>query len=144
MNKVILVGRLTADPEMRYTTGENASANARFTLAVDRKFKNADGKYDTDFIRCVAWKHNAEFVEKDVHKGNKIIAEGWIRTGSYTNKDNQKVYTTEVWVDGIEFFETKGSGQQNVASKTTTRRRPSSDDFMNIPDNANEDEGLPF
>lgn len=123
MNKVILMGRLTADPEMRYTTGENATANARFSVAVNRQFKNAEGNYDADFIRCVAWKNNAEFIQKWFHKGDMIVIEGNIRTGSYTNKDGQKVYTTEVWVDRVEFGGAKSAGntQSDPMPKPTGR-----------------------
>ena len=96
MNKVILIGRLTKDPEIRYT---NDSAFARFSVAVDRKFKNSEVKYDADFINCVAFSKQAEFIEKYFHKGMKIGLEGHIQTGSFTNRDGQKVYTTDVIVE---------------------------------------------
>ena len=104
MNKVILMGRLTRDPEVRYSAGENALAIARYTLAVDRRFRR-DGEANADFINCVAFGRNGEFAEKYLHKGTKILAEGRIQTGSYTNKDGVKVYTTEVVVENQEFAE---------------------------------------
>ena len=110
MNKAILVGRLTRDPEVKYTTGENATAIARFSLAVNRKFKNADGDYEADFINCVAFGKSAEFVEKYFNKGMAMGVVGRIQTGSYTNKDGQKVYTTEVVVEETEFVESKNKG----------------------------------
>lgn len=139
MNKVLLVGRLAAEPEVRYTTGENARANARFSVAVNRPFKNSEGNYEADFIRCVAWGNHAEFIQKYFHKGDMIGIDGTIRTGSYTNKDGQKVYTTEVWIDRPEFVGSKNSNGGN--SSTTTQRKSN---FMNIPNDANEEEGLPF
>lgn len=142
MNKVELVGRLTRDPEVRYTTGENASAIARFSVAVNRRFKNAEGNYDADFINCVAFGKTAEFIEKYFRKGMAIGLTGRIQTGSYTNKDGQKVYTTDVVVEETEFVESKSS---NSASDNTSTSRPtpsSNDGFMNIPDGI--DEELPF
>ena len=108
MNKVILMGRLTRDPEVRYTTGENSFAIARYTLAVDRKIRK-DGDATADFINCVVFGRSAEFVEKYFRKGLKITIEGRIQTRSYTNRDGQKVYTTEVVVEEQEFAESKGS-----------------------------------
>ena len=108
MNKVQLVGRLTRDPEIRYSQGENATATARFSVAVNRRFKNAEGNYDADFINCVAFGKSAEFVEKYFKKGMAIGLTGRIQTGSYTNKDGQKVYTTDVVVEETEFVESKG------------------------------------
>lgn len=141
MNKVELVGRLTRDPEVRYTTGESANAIARFSVAVNRRFKNAEGNYDADFINCVAFGKTAEFVEKYFTKGMAIGLTGRIQTGSYTNKDGQKVYTTDVVVEETEFVESKGSNSTtNNTSSTPTI--PSSDGFMNIPDGI--DEELPF
>jgi single-strand DNA-binding protein len=140
MNKVILVGRLTRDPEVRYTTGENSTAVARFTLAVDRRFKKAGDAQEADFIGCVAFGKQAEFVEKYFKQGMKMVAVGRIQTGSYTNKDGQKVYTTDVVAEEIEFAESKHSDNQQ-----TSRPAPSStsgDGFMNLPDGI--DEELPF
>lgn len=144
MNKVQLVGRLTRDPEIRYSQGENATATARFSVAVNRRFKNAEGNYDADFINCVAFGKSAEFVEKYFKKGMAIGLTGRIQTGSYTNKDGQKVYTTDVVVEETEFVESKGASSVN--SSNASRHAPSvssSDGFMNIPDGV-EDEGLPF
>ena len=143
MNKVILVGRLTADPEVNYTTGENASANARFSVAVNRPFKNSDGVYDADFIRCVAWRNNAEFIQKYFHKGSMIGLDGYIRTGSYTNKDGQKVYTTEVWVDRVEFVGGKNDNAQSASTPVPQKSAtPPDNSWMNAP--AGEEEELPF
>lgn len=139
MNKAILVGRLTRDPEIRYTQGENASAIARFSVAVNRRFKNAEGNYDADFINCVAFGKTAEFIEKYFKKGMAIGITGRIQTGSYTNKDNVKVYTTDVVVEEAEFVESKNGG--GTASATTSNTS-SNDDFMNIPDGI--EDGLPF
>ena len=143
MNKVILMGRLTRDPEMRYAQNENGTAVARYSLAVDRRFKR-DGEQDADFIGCVVFGKGAEFAEKYLQKGTKIVVTGRIETGSYTNKDGQKVYTTNVVVEEQEFAESKaasqgnGGGYQNAGSNNST----SGDGFMNIPDGV--DEELPF
>ena len=140
MNKVMLVGRLTRDPELRYSTGENATATARFSVAVNRRFKNVEGNYDADFINCVAFGKTAEFIEKYFRKGMAIGLTGRIQTGSYTNKDGQKVYTTDVVVEETEFVESKGGNTDNA---TPSRPTPSnSDGFINIPDYV--DEELPF
>lgn len=139
MNKVIEIGRLTKDPEVRYSNGANGStAVARYTLAVDRKFKQ-EGQPTADFINCIAFGKLGEFAEKYLHKGVKIAVVGRIQTGSYTNKDGQKVYTTDVVVDEQEFCESKSNQQ----SQNNDRPQASSDGFMSIPDNL-EDEGLPF
>lgn len=134
MNKVILMGRLTSDPEIRYT--QNKLAIARYTLAVDRKGHTEN---TADFIRCVAFDHAAEFAEKYFKQGTKIIITGRIQTGSYTNKDGQKVYITEVVTEEQEFAESKS------ASKPKQQETPSANPngFMNIPDGV-EDEDLPF
>ena len=110
MNKVIIIGRFTRDPEIKYTTGENATATARFSLAVNRRFKNKEGNYDADFINCVAFGKTAEFIEKYFTKGMAIGITGRIQTGSYTNKEGQKVYTTDVVVEETEFVESKNKG----------------------------------
>ncbi|SFR77854.1 single-stranded DNA-binding protein [Anaeromicropila populeti] len=139
MNKVILIGRLTKDPDVRYAQGNNAMAIARFTLAVDRKYKN-NGQEEADFISCVSFGKTAEFAEKYLKRGTKIAVTGRIQTGSYTNKDGQKVYTTDVILEEIEFAESKNAGNQ-----TAQRIEPSQadgDGFMNIPDGI--DEELPF
>lgn len=145
MNKVILMGRLTRDPEVRYTQGDNASAVARFSLAVDRRFKK-DEEQTADFINCVAFGKTGEFIEKYGRKGTKFVVEGRIQTGSYTNKDGQKVYTTDVVVEQVEFAENKAAAVNNEGGYQAARPEPSSaarDGFMNIPDGV-EDEGLPF
>ena len=113
MNKVILMGRLTRDPEVRYSAGESGTAIARYTLAVDRRFKR-DGEATADFINCVSFGRTAEFAEKYFRQGLKIIVSGRIQTGSYTNRDGQKVYTTEVVVEEQEFAEGKNSSQQGA------------------------------
>ena len=142
MNKVILMGRLTRDPEVRYTSGENSLAIARYTLAVDRKIRK-DGDATADFIPCVVFGRSAEFVEKYFRKGLKITIAGRIQTGSYTNRDGQKVYTTEVVVEEQECAESKSSGsgssQQNMPQQSPD---VGPDGFMNIPDGIEEE--LPF
>ena len=151
MNKVILMGRLTRDPEVRYSQGENSSAIARYTLAVDRRFRrNNDGEQGADFINCVAFGRAAEFAEKYFRQGLKVIVTGRIQTGSYTNKDGQKVYTTDVFIEEQEFAESKSNQGNNSSSassvaKPTPNPNPSAPDdngFMNIPDGL--DEELPF
>lgn len=137
MNKCSLVGRLCQDPDTRYTTGENATCIARFTIAVNRRSKNSEGSYDADFIRCVAFGKNGEFIEKYFKKGMAIGLTGRIQTGSYTNKDGQKIYTTDVVVEEAEFVESKNSTNDGNSGK-----KQSEDDFMNIPDDI--EEGLPF
>ena len=150
MNKVILMGRLTRDPEVRYSTGENALAIARYTLAVDRRFRR-DGEASADFISCVSFGRTAEFAEKYFRQGLKIAVTGRIQTGSYTNRDGQKVYTSEVVVEEQEFAESKSSSDsyasshpQNSAAAPSmpTPSAASADGFMNIPDGI--DEELPF
>ena len=135
MNKAILMGRLTREPDIRYSQGETTTTIARFTLAVDRRYKK-DGEAAADFISCVAFGKQAEFIEKYLKQGTKVVVEGHIQTGSYTNKDGQKVYTTDVMIESIEFAESKLSNEQ-----PTTTPAPSGDGFMHIPDG---EEGLPF
>ena len=139
MNKVILMGRLTRDPEVRYSGGDNATAVARYSLAVDRRFKR-DNEPSADFISCVGFGKTAEFAEKYFRKGMRICVVGRIQTGSYTNRDGQKVYTTYVVVEEQEFAESKGASENNGAD----RPQPTTDSngFMNIPDGI--DEELPF
>ena len=145
MNKVILMGRLTRDPEVRYSQGENASAVARYTLAVDRRFKR-DGEQSADFINCVAFGRTAEFAERYLRLGVKIAVTGRIQTGSYTNRDGVKVYTTDVVIEEQEFAESKAaSGASNSSYQASPAPSPSvdiGDGFMNIPDGI--DEELPF
>lgn len=148
MNKAILMGRLTRDPEVRYTQGEQALAIARFTLAVDRRFKREGDQQTADFISCVTFGKIAEFVEKYCHQGTKLVVEGRIQTGSYTNRDGNKVYTTDVVVEGAEFAESKAAAGQsrnvnNPPAKGYPEQYTDNDGFMNIPDGVDE-EGLPF
>ena len=147
MNKVILMGRLVRDPEVRYSQGENALAIARYTVAVDRRFQrqgNGGDEQTADFIPCVAFARSAEFAEKYFHKGTKVLVTGRIQTGSYTNKDGQKVYTTDVVVENVEFAESKSSSGADGGFVPADRPSPSqaSDGFMNIPGGI--DEELPF
>ena len=142
MNKVILVGRLTKNPEIRYTQGENPTAIARYTLAVDRRFKR-EGEPTADFINCVAFGKSGEFAEKYFRKGLRIAISGRITTGSFTNKDGVKVYTTEVTVEDQEFAESKAEQAQNSGNATISSATTSGDGFMNIPDNVDDSE-LPF
>ncbi|MFI3172945.1 MAG: single-stranded DNA-binding protein [Eubacteriales bacterium] len=145
MNKVILMGRLTRDPEVRYSAGATSLAIARYTLAVDRRFKR-DGEASADFISCVVFGKAAEFTEKYLRQGVRITVCGRIQTGSYTNKDGAKVYTTEVVVEEQEFAESKGASDSNAGGyQSSPSPAPSSsvgDGFMNIPDGI--DEELPF
>ncbi len=149
MNKVILMGRLTRDPEVRYAQGDNANAVARYTLAVDRRFRR-DGEQSADFINCVAFGRAAEFAERYLRQGVKIAVTGRIQTGSYTNRDGVKVYTTDVVIEEQEFAESKAAGAsnggyQNNSYQAAPAPSPSvdiGDGFMNIPDGI--DEELPF
>ena len=157
MNKVILMGRLTRDPEVRYSQGERSMAIARYTLAVDRRGRRSqDGSEQTaDFINIVAFDRAGEFAEKYFRQGMRVLVTGRIQTGSYTNKDGQRVYTTDIIVEDQEFADSKGAaGNMNAGSSMgggygyqhTSRPAPTSaigDGFMNIPDGV-EDEGLPF
>ena len=146
MNKVILMGRLTKDAEVRYSQGDSSTAVARFTLAVDRRFKR-DNDQSTDFINCVAFGKTAEFFERFGRKGTKFVTEGRIQTGSYTNKDGQRVYTTDIVVENVEFAESKSSSEGNSGAYVPVEKPSPSqavgDGFMNIPDGIDEDE-LPF
>ena len=149
MNKVILMGRLTRDPEVRYAQGDNANAVARYTLAVDRRFRR-DGEQSADFINCVAFGRAAEFAERYLRQGVKIAVTGRIQTGSYTNRDGVRVYTTDVVIEEQEFAESKAAGAsnngyQNNSYQAAPAPSPSvdiGDGFMNIPDGI--DEELPF
>lgn len=147
MNKVILMGRLTRDPEVRYSSGENALAIARYTLAVDRRF-HKDNEASADFIGCVAFGKGGEFAEKYLRQGTKIVVTGRIQTGSYTNREGQKVYTTEIVAEDQEFAESKAASQNNSQTSAGSRQQPpppmpaDKDGFMQIPDGI--DEELPF
>lgn len=148
MNKVVLMGRLTRDPEVRVTQGENSLSIARYTLAVDRRRgrNSSDDQQTADFINCVAFGYSAEFAEKYLRKGTKICIDGRIQTGSYTNKDGQKVYTTEVVVENQEFAESKNPSGESYSSGNYSAPAPepqgAGDGFMNIPDGIEEE--LPF
>lgn len=156
MNKVILMGRITRDIEVRYTAGENAMAIARYTLAVDRKF-HKEGEATVDFINCVAFGKAAEFAEKYYHKGIKIVVAGRIQTGSYMNRDGQKVYTTDVVIEEQEFAESKAASQQSGDNQSSSSSRHGTgnfgtqyqqqsmvgaDGFMNVSPGIDDD--LPF
>ncbi len=151
MNQVVLMGRLTRDPDVRYSAGENSTAVARYTLAVDRRFKR-DGEQTADFISCVAFGKSAEFAEKYFHQGIKIVVSGRIQTGSYTNKEGNRVYTTDVIVDNQEFAESRAASEANRTPAPTdpagyapAAEAPESNagaGFMNIPEGI--DEELPF
>ncbi|MBQ9360060.1 MAG: single-stranded DNA-binding protein [Lachnospiraceae bacterium] len=158
MNKAMLTGRLTRDPNVRYSQGDNQMCIARFTLAVDRRrSRNQDGNGQTaDFISCVAFGKTGEFVEKYAHKGMKFDIVGRIQTGSYQNKDGQTVYTTDVVVDEIEFGESKNAqvqgggsnysaplgGGDSYSEGQASAPQPADDGFMNVPDEI--DDELPF
>lgn len=157
MNKVILMGRLTRDPDIRWSQGQDQKCTARFTLAVDRRFSTENGP-TADFISCVTFGKIAEFGERYLRQGIKVVATGRIQTGSYTNREGQKVYTTDVVIEEMEFAESKAANEQHSAprpvdpqsaaggygQRDNTGNEPSvnPDGFMNIPDGI--DEGLPF
>ena len=152
MNKVVLVGRLTRDPEVRYSQGDSATAVARYTVAVDRRFKR-DNEPTADFIPCVVFGRSAEFAEKYFRQGMRVSVSGRIQTGSYTNKDGVRVYTTEVIVEEQEFAESRAESEANRGSfqynNAPASQAPAfapsmdaGDGFMNIPDGI--DEELPF
>lgn len=138
MNKVILMGRLTRDPDVKYTQQQMCAA--RFTLAVDRRFKKDGEQLTADFISCVAFGKTGEFIERYCHQGTKLVVEGRIQTGSYTNRDGNKVYTTDVVAESVEFAESKAAG---AGGERKPPANVDSDGFMNIPDGV-DDEGLPF
>ena len=145
MNKVILMGRLTRDPDVRYSQSENSMAIARYTLAVDRRFNRGGDENNTDFINIVAFDKAGEFAEKYLHKGTKVLVTGHIQTGSYTNKDGQKVYTTDVVAEDQEFAESKNasSGEGGSGNYARSSAPVAADgDFMSIPEGIVEE--LPF
>ena len=139
MNKVELLGRLTADEQVKYSQGEKSTAIGRFTLAVNRKFKR-EGEQDADFVSCVAFGKTAENIEKYFHKGERIVVCGRLQTGKY-EKDGQTHYTTDVIVEEFDFVESKNNNA-TASSETTAAPVPNTDGFMNIPDSI--DEELPF
>lgn len=138
------MGRLTRDPEVRYTSGEKSMAVARYTLAVDRRGRgNNSGEQTADFINIVAFDKAGEFAERYFRQGMRVLVSGRIQTGSYTNKEGQKVYTTDIVVDSQEFADSKGAGSGSGSGSSAAPSAPMGDGFMNIPDGV-EDEGLPF
>lgn len=140
MNRVILMGRLTRDPDVKYSQGEKAIAVARYTLAVDRRGKKDpnSNEQQADFISCVAFDRYGEFAEKYFRQGMRVLISGRIQTGSYTNKEGKKVYTTDVVVESQEFADSKNASGQNTTPEST-----SNDGFMNVPDGV-DDDTLPF
>ena len=141
MNKVILMGRLTRDPNVRYTQGAESTCVARYTLAVDRRVKQ-EGQQSADFIGCVAFGRNGEFAEKYLKQGSKIVVTGHIQTGSYTNSDGNKVYTTDIVIEEQEFAESKAAAERNQQQEPQPQPETDENGFMNIPDGL--DEELPF
>lgn len=141
MNSAQIVGNITKDIDLKYTSGTNAKAFTRFTVAVPRRFKNAEGKYDADFINCTAWGGTAEFISKYFHKGSRIGITGEIRTGSY-EKDGQRIYTTDINVNTAEFVGGKSDGGNVSKNNTDSTANTDSNTFMAIPDGI--DEELPF
>lgn len=139
MNKIELIGRLTREPEIRVSQGDNAKTIAKFTLAVDRRRQTPDGQHEADFISCTAFGKLGEFAEKYLHQGTKIAVTGRLQTGSYTNREGQKIWTSDVIVEEAEFVEPKrdGQGQGGLPQAAS-----SPDGFMNIPEC--EDESMPF
>lgn len=145
MNKVILMGRLVRDPEIRYSQGERQMAIARYTLAVDRKGRKSEGEQQADFIRCIAFDKGAEFTEKYFRQGMRVLIEGRIQTGNYQDKSGNTVYTTDVVVENQEFADSKGASGNAQTQGGRPQPTPSTvgDGFMNVPDGV-DDEGLPF
>ena len=147
MNKVILMGRLTRDPEIRYSQGEQSTAVARYTLAVDRRFSRNNGtdQQSADFIGCVAFGRAGEFAERYLRKGTKIAVTGRIQTGSYTNREGIKIYTTDIIAEDQEFAESKNKGaQRENQAPASGDFRPAENNYMDIPDGLDFDEDLPF
>ncbi len=143
LNKVILMGRLTRNPEVRYSQGEKATCVAKYTLAVNRRF-HREGERDADFINCVAFGKQGEFAEKYLKQGTKIVISGRIQTGSYTNRDGVKVYTTDVVIEEQEFAESKKAAETSSTPQNTqgVKSNPEDDGFMTIPEGVEEE--LPF
>lgn len=138
MNKIILMGNLTRDPEIRYTQGENALAVARFSLAINRRFAK-QGDTEVDYFNCTAFGKQAEFIEKYFRKGSRMLVSGRVQNDNYTNKNGEKVYSVQIIDEEIEFAERKGNGQTSGGAPESSE---ASNDFMNIPDGV--EEGLPF
>ena len=141
MNKVILIGRFTRDPEIRYT--QSGTCSATFSIAVDRKYKQ-EGQPEADFPRVIAWGKTAEFIEKYFRQGMKIVIEGRIQTGKYTSKEGQTVYTTDVVAESDEFAESKSSGSSSGGKQSSNKPKVDDDGWMDIPDRFESDDGLPF
>lgn len=141
MNKIIIMGRLTREPEVRWSQGTNATAIARISIAVDRKWKR-EGEPEADFFNCTAFGKQAEFIEKYLHKGTKVLVSGRVQNDNYTNKDGQKVYAVQIMIEEIEFAESKNAGQQDTNQRQQDRPAYTNDGFMSIPDGAEEE--LPF
>ena len=144
MNKVILMGRLTRDPDVRYSTGDNSMAIGKFSIAVDRRFKKSGDEQTADFFNCTAFGKTGEFVEKYLRKGTKVLVEGELRNDNYTNKNGEKVYSTNIIANSIEFAESKNAGSDNsgyVPANPPAGEAPGAD-FMNLPDIKDSD--LPF
>lgn len=145
MNKVIMMGRITRDPEVKYTQGTTPTAISKFSLAVDRKFKR-DGEPEADFFNCTAFGKQAEFAEKYLKQGTKIVVVGRLQNDNYTNKEGQKVYSTQIMIDEMEFAESKGSGNESSARQQISKQTPTQATgigSMNIPTDLDETE-LPF
>ena len=142
MNKVVIVARMVRDVEMRYSTGENATAMARFTVALQRKFKNTNGVYDADFPNCIAFGKTAEFINQYFHKGDIIGIDGRITTGSYVNREGVKVYTTEVTVESAEFVGNKNDTANIDNDINEVKPTSQNTDWMNIPEGSEEE--LPY
>ena len=145
MNKAILMGRLTRDPEVRYSQSDSSMAIARFSLAVDRRYKKQGDETTADFFNCTAFGKQGEFVEKYLKQGTKIVVIGRIQNDNYTNKEGQKVYSVQIMVEEIEFAESKASSQSNAGNDGSAQPQmgaPDADGFMNIPDGI--DNSLPF
>ena len=140
INRVVLVGRLTRDPELRKT--QSGTSVCSFTMAVGRRV-STQGQPDADFINCVVFGKSAEFTERYFRQGMRVLVSGRIQTGNYTNREGQKVYTTEIVVNSQEFADSKGAGSGSGSGSSATPSAPMGDGFMNIPDGV-EDEGLPF
>lgn len=146
MNKVVLCGRLVRDPEVRYSTGERSMAISRYALAVERRGKKKEGEQSSDFINCVAFDKSGEFAEKYFRQGMRVLVSGRIQTGSYTNKEGRKIYTTDVIVEEQEFADGKNKTEEKYSDKDpgpSPYGNAGSDGFMHIPDGI-EDPGLPF
>lgn len=146
MNKTILMGRLTRDPEVRYSQNDSSMAIAKFSLAVDRRYKKQGDEVTADFFNCTAFGKQAEFVEKYLKKGTKVVVIGRIQNDNYTNKEGQKVYSVQIIVEEIEFAESKaaatGQGEQEDNNMPPAMGEPGADGFMNIPDGIGNE--LPF